>query len=121
MAATPSVSSVNPPSSARAAANIAAAKSLKPKSRPRSDGSVRSAICAAAAAAAQMADLTLPSERGRLFGFNDFAAAMFAAALALLGGLTLETLGVAAMAIGAAILVTAPAPWILGRREPVPP
>ncbi len=69
------------------------------------------------AAAAQMADLTLPSERGRLFGFNDFAAAMFAAALALLGGLTLETLGVAAMAIGAAILVTAPAPWILGRRE----
>ena len=28
----------------------------------------------------------MPSERGRLFGFNDFAAAMFAAALALLGG-----------------------------------
>ncbi len=69
------------------------------------------------AAAAQMADLTLPSERGRLFGFNDFAAAMLAAALALLGGLTLESLGVAAMAIGAAILVTAPAPWILRRRE----
>ena len=35
------------------------------------------------AAAAQMADLTLPSERGRLFGFNDFAAALFGAALAL--------------------------------------
>jgi MFS family permease len=69
------------------------------------------------AAAAQMADLTLPSERGGLFGFNDFAAAMLAAALALLGGLTLESLGVAAMAIGAAILVTAPAPWILRRRE----
>src|SRR6266511_2819091 len=69
------------------------------------------------AAAAQMADLTHPSERGRLFGFNDFAAALFGAALALLGGLTLETLGVGAMAIGAAILVTAPAPWILRRRE----
>jgi MFS family permease len=69
------------------------------------------------AAAAQLADLTLPSERGRLFGFNDFAAALFGAALALLGGLTLESLGVAAMAIGAAILVTAPAPWILRRRE----
>jgi MFS family permease len=69
------------------------------------------------AAAAQMADLTLPSERGRLFGFNDFAAALFGAALALLGGLTLESLGVAAMAIGAAILVTAPAPWILARRQ----
>jgi MFS family permease len=69
------------------------------------------------AASAQMADLTLPSERGRLFGFNDFAAAMLAASLALLGGLTLESLGVAAMAVGAAILVTAPAPWILRRRE----
>jgi MFS family permease len=69
------------------------------------------------AAAAQLADLTLPSERGRLFGFNDFAAALFGATLALVGGLTLETLGVAAMAVGAAILVTAPAPWILRRRQ----
>src|SRR4051794_18332385 len=69
------------------------------------------------AAAAQLADLTLPSERGRLFGFNDFAAAMFAASLALIGGLTLETLGVGAMAVGAAILVTAPAPWLLRRRR----
>jgi MFS family permease len=69
------------------------------------------------AAAAQLADLTLPSERGRLFGFNDFAAALFGATLALVGGLTLETLGVAAMAVGAAILVTAPAPWILRRRK----
>jgi len=70
------------------------------------------------AAAAQLADLTLPSERGRLFGFNDFAAALFGASLALVGGLTLETLGVGAMAIGAAILVTAPAPWLLRRRRP---
>jgi MFS family permease len=70
------------------------------------------------AAAAQLADLTLPSERGRLFGFNDFAAALFGASLALVGGLTLETLGVAAMAVGAAILVTAPAPWLLRRRRP---
>ena len=70
------------------------------------------------ASAAQMADLTLPSERGRLFGFNDFAAALFGASLALIGGLTLETLGVGAMAVGAAILVTAPAPWLLRRRRP---
>jgi MFS family permease len=69
------------------------------------------------AAAAQLADLTLPSERGRLFGFSDFSSAMFAALLALLGGLTLETLGVAAMAIGATIVVTAPAPWIFARRR----
>ena len=73
------------------------------------------------AAAAQMADLTAPSERGRLFGFNDFAAALFGAALALVGGLTLETLGVGAMAVGAAILVTAPAPWLLRRRRPPEP
>ena len=66
----------------------------------------------------RLADLTLPSERGRLFGFNDFAAALFAASLALVGGLTLETLGVGAMAFGAAILVTAPAPWLLRRRRP---
>ncbi|MFL5938381.1 MAG: MFS transporter [Gaiellaceae bacterium] len=72
------------------------------------------------AAAAQLADLTHPSERGRLFGFNDFAAAMFAAALALLGGLTLETLGVTAMAFGAAVIVTAPAPWLLFRRRSGP-
>ena len=68
------------------------------------------------AAAAQLADRTLPSERGRLFGFNDFAAALFAASLALVGGLTLETYGVTALAVGAAVLVIAPAPWILRPR-----
>ncbi len=67
------------------------------------------------AATAQMADLTHPSERGRLFGFNDFAAALLGAVLAIVGGLTLETYGVAALAIGATLLVTAPAPWLLRR------
>jgi MFS family permease len=67
------------------------------------------------AAAAQLADLTHPSERGRLFGFNDLCASLFGAALALVGGLTLETSGVLALAVGATILVTAPAPWILRR------
>jgi MFS family permease len=72
------------------------------------------------AAAAELADLTRASERGRLFGFNDFAAAMFAASLALVGGLTLDKLGVVALAVGATILVVAPAPWILGRRRSEP-
>jgi MFS family permease len=67
------------------------------------------------AAAAEMADRTVPAERGRLFGFNDFAAALFAASLALLGGLTLDSLGVVALAVAAAVIVTAPAPWILRR------
>jgi phage shock protein PspC (stress-responsive transcriptional regulator)/MFS family permease len=67
------------------------------------------------AAAAQMADLTRPWERGRLFGFNDFAAALLGASLALVGGLTLEVYGVAALAVGATLLVTAPAPWVFRR------
>src|SRR6266540_4017840 len=72
------------------------------------------------AAAAEMADLTQPAERGRLFGFNDLAAALLGASLALLGGLTLEASGVVALAVGATILVIAPAPWILGRRPQRP-
>ncbi len=70
------------------------------------------------AAAAQMADLTHPWERGRLFGFNDFAAAMLGASLALVGGLTLEAYGVGALAVGATLLVMAPAPWVLRRPAP---
>ena len=62
-----------------------------------------------------MADLTRPWERGRLFGFNDFAAAMLGASLALVGGLTLEAYGVASLAVGATLLVTAPAPWVFRR------
>ena len=72
------------------------------------------------AAAAEMADLTQPAERGRLFGFNDLAAALLGASLALLGGLTLEASGVVALAVGATILVIAPAPWILARRPQRP-
>ena len=60
------------------------------------------------AATAQMVDLTAPSERGRLIGFNDLLSAMFGASLALLGGYALDTLGVAALAIGATAIVAAP-------------
>ena len=67
------------------------------------------------AASATLADLTLPWERGRLFGFNDMLASLFAATLALVGGLTLEAYGVLTLALGATILVTVPAPWILRR------
>jgi MFS family permease len=67
------------------------------------------------AASAELADLTRPAERGKLFGFNDLLSAFLAAALALIGGLTLEAYGVAALAVGATILVAAPAPWILRR------
>jgi MFS family permease len=70
------------------------------------------------AATAELADSTQPWERGRLLGFNDLLAGMTGAALALLGGLALEVVGVAALAIGAALLVTAPAAWILRTGRP---
>ena len=73
------------------------------------------------AATAELADLTLPSERGRLLGFNDLLSGATGAGLALLGGVALTALGVAALAIGATVLVVAPALWILryGMPEPV--
>jgi MFS family permease len=60
------------------------------------------------AATAQLADRTSPSERGKLLGFNDLLAAFLAAGLALLGGFALDSIGVAALAIGATIIVVSP-------------
>jgi MFS family permease len=65
------------------------------------------------AATAQLADATAPSERGRVLGFNDLLSALLGAGLALLGGLALDSLGVAALAIGAAAIVAAPILWLL--------
>lgn len=68
------------------------------------------------AATAELADSTLPSERGRLMGFNDLLSGLTGAGLALLGGVALEALGVAALALGATVLVAGPALWLAGRR-----
>jgi MFS family permease len=70
------------------------------------------------AATAELADSTHASERGRLLGFNDLLSGATGAGLALLGGLALDVLGVAALAIGAAVLVSLPAAWILRRGRP---
>ena len=67
------------------------------------------------AATAQLADCSLPWERGKLLGFNDLLSGMTGASLALLGGYALTAIGVAALAIGATVLVVLPAVWI-GRR-----
>jgi MFS family permease len=77
------------------------------------------------AATAQLADCTMPWERGKLLGFNDLLSGMTGASLALLGGYALTAIGVAALAIGGTVLVVAPAIWIgrrgFGRRaEPSP-
>jgi MFS family permease len=73
------------------------------------------------AATAELADLTQPSERGKLLGFNDLLSSATGAGLALLGGLALSAIGVAALAIGGTLLVVGPALWILrnGMPEPV--
>jgi MFS family permease len=67
------------------------------------------------AATAQLVDLTSPAERGKLLGFNDLLSGCLGATLALLGGVALEGLGVAAMAIGATAIALVPVVWIARR------
>jgi MFS family permease len=73
------------------------------------------------AATALLADRTSPAERGKLLGFNDQLSALLGAALALAGGIALDLLGVAALAIGSAAVALAPIVWLVRRRqEPTP-
>ena len=67
------------------------------------------------AATAQLVDATAPSERGSMLGLNDLVSALFGAALALLGGYALDSIGVAALALGAAVIVAAPVLWLAPR------
>ncbi|MDQ2983870.1 MAG: MFS transporter [Actinomycetota bacterium] len=71
------------------------------------------------AATAQLADRAGPAERGKLLGFNDQLSALTGAGLALLGGYALDTLGVAALAIGSTVLVLLPLLRLLRRDEAV--
>src|SRR5436190_734934 len=71
------------------------------------------------ASTAQLADRAAPAERGKLLGFNDQISALTGAALALLGGYALDTLGVGAFAIGATVLVLLPLIRLLRRDRPV--
>ena len=70
------------------------------------------------AATAQMADLTSAVERGTLLGFNDLVAALAGATMALVGGYGLETSGVGALAVGAALVALSPVAWILWVQPP---
>jgi MFS family permease len=70
------------------------------------------------AATAQLADCAAPAERGKLLGFSDLLSALTAAALALLGGLALDALGVSALAIGSTVLVLLPLVRLIRRQEP---
>jgi MFS family permease len=71
------------------------------------------------AATAELADSSAAGERGKLLGFNDLLSGLTGASLALVGGLALSALGVAALAVGGTVLVVAPALWLLARRRPV--
>jgi MFS family permease len=64
------------------------------------------------AATAQLVDATAPAERGRILGFNDLLSALLGAGLALLGGYALDSIGVAALALGATAIVAAPMLWL---------
>jgi MFS family permease len=73
------------------------------------------------AATAQLADRTSPAERGKMLGFNDLLSALLGAVLALAGGYALDSIGVAALAIGATAIVVAPILWVVpswGRPQP---
>jgi MFS family permease len=73
------------------------------------------------AATARLSDRTSPAERGRVLGLNDLLAGLLGATLALLGGYALDSLGVAALALGATAVVVAPLLWLLpGRGRPAP-
>lgn len=60
------------------------------------------------AATAQLVDRTAPAERGGLLGLSDLLSSLLGAALALLGGYALASVGVAALAVGATVIVAAP-------------
>jgi MFS family permease len=68
-------------------------------------------------ATAQLADATRPAERGKVLGLNDLISGLTGAGLALAGGVALDVLGVAALAIGATLLAIAPAIF-LARLKP---
>jgi MFS family permease len=71
------------------------------------------------AATAQLADRAAPAERGKLLGFNDQISALAGAGLALLGGYALDSLGVAALAIGSTVVVLVPLVRLLRRDQAV--
>jgi len=65
------------------------------------------------AAASELADLALPGERGKLIGFSDLLSSVTGASLALLGGVAITEVGIAALALGGTAFVALPALWIL--------
>ena len=65
------------------------------------------------AATAELADKTVPVERGKILGFGDLLVGLLSAVLATLGGLALATVGLVVLGMVGLALAVAPAFWIL--------
>jgi len=65
------------------------------------------------AATAELADKTVPVERGKILGFGDFLVGLLSAVLATLGGLALATVGLVWLGVAGFALAVVPALWIL--------
>jgi MFS family permease len=71
------------------------------------------------AATTALADLTQPSERGKLIGFSDLLSGITGATLAIVGGLAFTHGGTAALSLLAAGFAVLPVPLIVLRRTRV--
>jgi MFS family permease len=65
------------------------------------------------AATAELADRTVPVERGKILGFTDLCSGLLGAGLALLGGLILSVVGLGGLGVVGLAVAAAPAFWIL--------
>jgi hypothetical protein len=72
------------------------------------------------AASSELADRTLPHERGRLLGFSDQLSGALAATLAITFGLLLDRVGVTALAAGSSLVVLLPAVYLALHRSQAP-
>jgi MFS family permease len=65
------------------------------------------------AATAELADRTVPVERGKFLGFTDLCSGLLGATLALLGGLILSAVGLVGLGMVGLAVTVAPTVWIL--------
>jgi MFS family permease len=65
------------------------------------------------AATAELADRTVPVERGKILGFTDLLSGLLSAVLVSLGGLTLAAVGLAGLGVAGLALTVAPTLWVL--------
>ena len=74
------------------------------------------------AAAAELTDIALPAERGKLLGFTDLVSGLTGAGLALAGGVIYSQMGAIALGVAAMTIAAVPAAWftVTAVRRPLP-